>query len=106
MKRLSALFGKGGTTPPSSYDTLLAQSMEELRAKTSAHDATWHLGEAAWAVDQDAGTIVFTTPRGITATCPVQIVGTYNTDDGTWLWGWDHPSVDPALAEHARTVYD
>jgi hypothetical protein len=87
------------------FPTLLAQSLEELRIKTAAHDGTWHLGQAAWAVDQDTGQIVFTAPGGITATCPVQIVGTYNTADGTWLWGWDHPSVEPALQEHARLVW-
>ena len=86
------------------YVTLLAQSVEELQIKTAAHDGTWHLGEAAWDVDQDAGEIVFTAPNGIIAVCPVQIIGTYNTADGTWLWGWDHPSVEPALQEHARRV--
>jgi hypothetical protein len=85
------------------FPTLLAQSMAELRLKTEGHDGTWHLGEADWSVDQDMGQIVFTA-RGITATCPVQIIGTYNTTDGTWLWGWDHPSVEPALQEDARRV--
>ena len=88
------------------YPTLLAQSVEELRLKTDAHDAAWHLGEADWDMDQDTGQIVFRAPDGLTATCPVQIIGTYNTADGTWLWGWDHPSVDPALQEHAARVRD
>jgi hypothetical protein len=57
--------------------------MEELRLKTAAHDGAWRLGEAAWNVDQETGTIVFTRSDGITATCPVQIIGTYNTEDGT-----------------------
>ncbi len=35
---------------------------------------------------------------------PVQIRGTYDTADGTWLWGWDHPSVQPPLDEHARKL--
>ena len=38
------------------------------------------------------------------AEAPVQIIGTYNTEDGTWLWGWDHPSVLPPLADHARQL--
>jgi hypothetical protein len=84
------------------FDTLLDRSMEELRIKTAAHDATWQLSKADWDIDQDAGTITFTSPNGITATCPVQIIGTFNTLDNTWLWGWDHPSVDPALQEHAK----
>ena len=34
-------------------------------------------------------------PNGVTATCQVQIIGTFNTLDDSWMWGWDHPSVDP-----------
>lgn len=86
------------------FKRLLAQSIEELRAKTAAQDATWHLGDSDWNVDQDTGEIVFTSPKGIVATAPVQIIGTYNTRDGTWLWGWDNPSVEPALQQHALEV--
>jgi hypothetical protein len=78
--------------------------MEELRLKTATHDRIWHLSQANWAVDQDAGKIVFTMPDGTTATAPVQIVGTYNKDDGSWLWAWDHPSVQLPLREHASAV--
>lgn len=88
--------------PNLDFDTLLARSMEELRLKTAAHDGTWQLGQADWDVDQDAGTVIFTSPKGITATCAVQIIGTFNTLDDSWLWGWDHPSVDPALQAHAK----
>jgi len=31
-------------------------------------------------------------------------VCTYDTEDGTWLWGWDHPSVAPAVGERARQM--
>jgi hypothetical protein len=106
MSILDGFFGKGKPDASDGFRTLLAQSMEELRLKTAAHDSTWHLGRAAWAVDQEAGTIVFTSPDGITATCSAQIVGTYNTADSTWLWGWDHPSVALPLREHARKVKD
>jgi hypothetical protein len=82
-----------------SYRDLVAQSLEELRLKTAAHDQLWHLSDADWSVDQDAGEIVFATRNGVVATCPVQIIGTFNTDDATWLWAWDHPSVKPAV-EH------
>jgi hypothetical protein len=98
----------GGNAKQSSDPPELRQQVEKamngLKLVTAAHDGTWHLGKAAWDVDQDAGTIVFTTANGIRAEAPVQIIGTYNTQDGTWLWGWDHPSVAPALAEHAKKV--
>ncbi len=88
---------------PTGFAKLIAQSMEELRLKTRLHDETWHLGDADWSVDQDQGQIVFD-HQGITATAPVQIVGTFSNEDSTWLWGWDHPAVVPALQQHARRV--
>ncbi|MDZ7965229.1 MAG: hypothetical protein RM368_09660 [Nostoc sp. DedSLP03] len=34
----------------------------------------------------------------------MQIIGTYNITDSSWLWGWNHPSVVPGLQSHARLV--
>ena len=76
---------------------------EGLRAQTSAHGSTWHLGEEQdWSVDFDVGLIVFKFADGVRATAPIQVVGTYNQVDGTFLWGWDHPSVPEPLRKHAR----
>jgi len=85
------------------YQALLERSMEELRMKTDFHDGTWHLADANWAVDQVTGLITFTGPT-IIATAPVQIIGTYSTNGGTWMWGWDHPSVKAPLAVTAKKV--
>ena len=84
------------------FDTMIECSMAELRTKTAAHDSMWQLSKAQWDLSQNTGTIVFTSPSGIVATCPVQIVGTFDSSGRSWMWGWDHPSVDPALQEHAR----
>src|SRR4051794_25654185 len=65
--------------PAINFDTLLDRSMEELRIKTAAHDGIWQLSEADWDIDQDAGTITFTSPKGMTAVASVQIIGTFNT---------------------------
>jgi hypothetical protein len=78
--------------------------MNGLRALTAAHDGMFQLGQAQWSVDQDQGTITFISPKGMRARAPVQIVGSYNTQDGTWLWSWANPSVDERLTEHARKV--
>jgi hypothetical protein len=80
--------------------------MEELRLKTAFHDETWHISKSAWSVNQHEGTIVFTTPDGLKSVAPVQIVGTYSGNDGTWLWGWDHPSVLPPLRLHAQRLLE
>jgi hypothetical protein len=88
----------------SNFETLLAQSVEELRLKTSAHDAAWHITKADWKVDQATGVVEFAAPDGVKATCQVQIIGTYDKAEGTWLWGWDHPNVLAPLQSHARQV--
>jgi hypothetical protein len=50
------------------------------------------------------GQLTFTSPKGLLATAPVQIVGSFNTQDGTWLWGWDNPSLEAKLTEHMSKV--
>jgi hypothetical protein len=78
------LFGRGGGDPPD-LEREMEKAMNGLSAVMSAHDATWQIGNSAWDVDQEAGTIAFTTAQGVRAEAPVQIIGTYNTQDGTWL---------------------
>jgi hypothetical protein len=91
--------------PEFDVQTFVAQSVEGMKLATTAHCATWHLDEAEnWSVNQTDGRIVFCLPDNIIATAPVQIVGTSNSEDGSFLWGWDHPSVISPLAEHARLV--
>jgi hypothetical protein len=77
----------------------------ELCDKLAAHHAAWHINDATNVrVDQQAGTLAFVFPDGHLATCPMQIVGTFNSADNTWLWGWDHPSVREPIQHHARLV--
>ncbi|AVH64074.1 MULTISPECIES: DUF6882 domain-containing protein [Nostoc cyanobionts] len=104
MNFFNKLFGAGESDNKREFQTLIEQSMEELRLKTEAHNSAWRLGESSWDIDQDAGTVVFTRPDGIIARCSVQIIGTYNTIDSSWLWGWNHPSVVPALQLHAHKI--
>ena len=84
--------------------SILQRSMDELRLKTASHIEAWRLDDVQqWRADLDEGVIWFTNP-GFLAVAPVQVVGTYTPDEGTWLWGWDHPSVPPDLARDATLV--
>ena len=89
---------------PPAFEATVERAMNHLSALTAAHESMWRFGSASWNVDQNAGTIVFETETQMIE-APVQIAGTYDTIQGTWLWGWDHPSVVPALAEHAKRAY-
>lgn len=86
------------------FQALIDQSMEELRLKTAAHDVGWHISEAAWSVDQDAGTLIFTSNNGMSVSCSVQIIGTRDGVDHSWMWGWGNPSIPDELQQHAKTV--
>ena len=89
----------------SDYEALSERAMNELRLKTEAAMGLYRLDERSWTVDQEAGTIIFDHPTdGTRATAPLQIVGTYNPQDGTWLWAWDHPSILEPLRAHAEIV--
>jgi hypothetical protein len=92
-----ALFG--------AQSAFVEQCYAGLQLKTGSHDRVWGLGEADWGADLKAGTLTFTTPTMQTV-CSVQVIGTYNTQDGTFLWGWEHPSVPELLGAHARLVRD
>jgi hypothetical protein len=78
--------------------------MNGLAAVTAAHNGTWRLDKASWSVNQDAGTIVFAAPNGVRAQAPVQIIGSYDAQDGSWMWAWDNSSIRAPLVEHAGQV--
>ena len=84
-------------------DTFITQSMAGLATQAEAHSATWHFGEEeGWAVDQDTGLIRFTFADGTVAEGPVQMIGTFNPEDSTFLWAWDHSAILEPLREHAK----
>lgn len=88
---------------PPEPELTFERSMTELHMKQQACAELFGIGKAdRWDADLDAGTITFTTAERV-ASAPVQVIGTLNTLDGTWLWGWDHPSVTGAIGDAARS---
>src|SRR5687768_7573555 len=86
------------------FEDLIEQSLTELGAKTDAHRA-WGLGtEDDWGLEQDEGELVLTRSDGVQARAQAQIVGTFDSGSGTWLWSWANPSIARPLAECARRV--
>ena len=86
------------------YTTLVDRAAEELRHKTRTAVDLFQIDQARWDVDLDAGTIIFTSPKGLVATAPVQVVGTLNSVDSTWLWAWANSSLPEPVTRHAQTV--
>ena len=104
MGLLDRIFGRSHdvSTESSEFRELIQKALIHLQTLTDAHDGLWQIGSAAWNADLDAGTITFDSPNGMRAVAPLQIIGTYNTRDSTFLWAWDHPAVSPPLDEHAQ----
>lgn len=80
------------------FESLLRSSMEELMVKTQSHQVDWSFGsEEEWLLDQDQGLLTFKFP-GRSTHAPIQILGTFNTENGTWLWAW----ANPLIADHLK----
>jgi hypothetical protein len=74
-----------------------------LIEQNNAHAQTWQLGkEQGWSADMGMGVIVFRFNNGLSGTTHFQVVGSYDENDGSFLWGWAHPSVPAAFREHAN----
>ena len=100
---LLLLTGCTEVAPSGSDLPFVQQAVQGLQMQTTAHAETWGLGTAdQWAADQETGLLTFTFADGTIAEADMQIVGTYSTNDGTFLWGWDHPSVQSPLDENAK----
>ena len=93
-----------GTSSNDEFNDLVKTSTEELQVKQQNNKA-WGIDTFDhWDLDQTAGTLVFSRADGTRATCPVQIIGSFNTEKKTWLWAWDNRSVTAELTTLARQV--
>jgi hypothetical protein len=102
---LMIALGQGSAQLPSDFSALQKISMEELKLKTDAHRSAWGLDRInRWDLSQDSGELVFSLADGMKAVASAQIIGTYNTDDHTWLWAWANSSIEDKLKADALKV--
>ena len=99
---MTLLLGQVQQPLPADFPTLQKVSIEELKQKTAAHVEIWGLDKIGrWDLNQGSGKLVFTLRDGLIAASPAQIVGTYNSEDHTWLWAWANSSIDTKLQTDA-----
>jgi hypothetical protein len=103
-KFLNAIgFGKSSDLMSHSGDEFILAARANMVEQNNAHANTWQLGkEQGWSADIGMGVIVFRFANGLSGTTHFQVVGTYDEIDGSFLWGWAHPSVPAAFREHAN----
>ena len=91
--------------PAGSLSTIFDSSLEGLRLATASHAAAWGFGtEESWGLDQERGLVNFWFEDERIVQAHAQIIGTYNTDDATFLWAWDHDGVEEPLRRDAIRV--
>lgn len=83
-----------------------ARAISGLEQLTAFNQQTWDQGGVDWSVYLDEGIIEFSNDKGWLISAPVQVIGTYDTRDGSFMWGWKHPSVPEASAVAAQLVHD
>lgn len=95
---------QGRPVIPANYADLVTMARAHVDALTYGH-AAWGFGRTeSWAVDLDAGTIEWTLPDNVIARAPVQLIGTWASDLGSYRWAWDHPAASPGSAPAAQAV--
>ncbi len=84
-------------------EDFIQQSYKGLQEISEVNSKAWGFGsEQTWSVDFNNGKILFIF-EDKTVEADVQVVGTMSRQ-GTFMWGWDHPSVKGTPSEHAKLV--
>lgn len=84
--------------------TLLLEGQAAIVRTTEEHSGRWGLGNARrWVLDQGDGRIVWSFDDHI-ASAPAQILGSWNSEVGSYVWSWDNGSIYDALCETASDV--
>jgi len=91
---------------PTDYGPLVEMAMNHVSALQDVHVQMWHMDRSGTAaVDLVEGRIAWELPDRL-VTAPVELLGTWNPVDQTFLWGWDHPSAPPGTAVAAAATRD
>lgn len=86
-------------------ELVFARADAEIKQKTQVFREIFGDEHFDWSVDLDEGVIKFTSATKVVS-APVQVIGTYNKLDGSFLWGWDHPSVPEPARTDARLAHE
>ena len=89
------------------YDSVIKVSRMELMQLIKSSKEKWKLGTySKFDFDQDEGKLVFYGNGKPRVICEIQVIGSYSTKSGTWLWAWDNPSLNDSLKADSLTVRD
>ena len=83
------------------------QGLSWLQQRTAEDGEAWGIGsEKNWTLDLSAGRLNFSFADGRNMSGQIQVLGTFNKKDGSFLWAWDNPSIPNALRLSAMAIRD
>jgi len=84
---------------------LINTAFIQIQERTKLHMNKFPLIGGSWYIDTAEGTIIFQN-NGKKASAQVQIIGTRNPIDNTWLWSWANSSIPDNVNIHARILQE
>ena len=94
-------------TPPDptlDLGTALLQGHDMIAESIAVHDARWGMsGADSWSLDQREGRVVWTFEQH-TVSADAQILGSWNSAAGSFVWAWDNESILEPLCEVSERV--
>lgn len=85
-------------------ETLLLQGRELIEQTSCAHSERWGLGAARrWVLGQDVGRVTWSFEDHV-ASAPAQLLGSWNSKVGTFVWSWDNETIQAPLCATAQAV--
>jgi hypothetical protein len=86
-------------------NAFITDSYEGLKLVMDGHRSKWNLGEEkSWKVDEREARLIVSFVDGTVATAPAQVIGTLNSKEATFQWGWEHSAIAPSMQLHAALV--
>lgn len=83
---------------------LLLQGKDMVERTSREHRERWGLGSAdRWSLDQQEGRIYWSFADRV-ASAPVQVLGSWSGQAGTFVWSWDNDTVLEPLCRDAEAV--
>src|SRR4051794_19877636 len=92
---------------PKDFPKHLDQLLPEFIEKQKVLGKKWGIDDCErWDVDQDKGIITFINTKAghKKVVGKVQIIGTFNSANNSWLWAWANGSVDNEIKKDALKV--
>lgn len=82
---------------------LVNAALAMMHERTKHDSEEFDIGSGRWEIDASKGIITFQHDEK-KAVATIQVIGTRNPVDQTWLWAWNNPSVPDHLLVHAQVI--